>query len=50
MLALLRFASICDGKMQKKVKKQTMKISCMCTFNGYDSFPAIERFISFTFL
>ncbi len=32
MLAVLRFVSISEGKMQKKVKKQTMKISCMCTF------------------
>jgi hypothetical protein len=33
MLAELRFVSISDWKMQKKVPKQTMKISYMCTFN-----------------
>ncbi len=34
MLALLRFVFISDWKMQKKVSKQTMKISCMCTFKN----------------
>jgi hypothetical protein len=32
MLAVLRFVSVSEWKMQKKFKKQTMKISCMCTF------------------
>jgi hypothetical protein len=32
MLAVLRLVSVSEGKMQKKVQKQTMKISCMCTF------------------
>ncbi len=43
MLAGLRFVSISDWNMQKKVLKQTMKISCMCTFKEvalYHKIPA----------
>ncbi len=36
MLAVLRFVSISDWKIKKKVLKHIMKISCMCTFKKVD--------------
>ncbi len=34
MLAVLRFVSFSDWKIQKKILKHIMKISCMCIFKG----------------
>ncbi len=38
MSAVLRFVFISDWKMQKKFLKQTMVISCMCTFKDIPKF------------